>query len=391
MISKTGEVSIRVSREETGVDIKNSLPDDFFRIETKDSSYIVIEKGEKSLILMPKSTLVYSDNNFNLESGYLYTKSRNGSDVNLAISNNTENSAYNISGKSFALYSDSGEISAITHKQALKLKPQASLGINYVLEPYNKTRISPSLTDPITLTDTEKTLLANVSMRLDVEIATELNKNIDRYSFKLLKNTANETSVFRLVHKKPGKNIFIIVPHGNERVGTDVLSNRLNMPIKSGSLTIVPIAVPSAYKGNKRIIENQDINRLFVYRKKDKTDVEKLATAYMKMLKDYKIDVLITLHEGNGFQEFFEDAIIYDDKRLASTASKVVANINKRVEPYKFKFRSMHHPMPTTMTYYAAGKKMDAYGIEITAKMSHDRKFAIMDAILTELFDIYGL
>ena len=105
-----------------------------------------------------------------------------------------------------------------------------------------------------------------------------------------MEGTKNENTIYRVVHPEKGPNIFLIVPHGSERVGTDVAIERINMPIKKGSLTIVPIAVPEAYRKNTRAIEGQDINNRFFDKSISRTDTDKLAKEYMDMLDEYDID-----------------------------------------------------------------------------------------------------
>lgn len=389
VISRQGSASIIVSKENANIDIKNALPNDFFKIETKDSSYIVIDNGKKSIILMPRSKLTFISNNFILETGYIYAKTKHDDKIELKLAG--ANGGYAFSGKSFALVSYDGKSSVLTYENAVKIIPRKSLGISYYLEPYSKTMFIPNLTNPTGITENEKTLIENVSRQLDGEIAAHLNIDISRYSFKIFENTTNEVAIYRVVHPKPGKNIFLIVPHGNERTGTDVAMERMNIPIKSGSLTIVPIAVAETYRKNTRAIEGQDINNRFFVRKSDNTITDKLATKYMKMLKDYDIDVVLTLHEGNGFKEFFGDSIIYDTRKLDDIAVKVLNNINKLIQPYEYKFKQMYYPMPTTITYYAMTLNIEAFGIELTRNLDYDKKRIIMHTILDEFLKIYGL
>ena len=156
--------------------------------------------------------------------------------------------------KSFAVISYDNEVSVITSDNAVKITPEIELGMSYYLEPHHKTSIIPIMNGPYRTTANEKSLIESVSRQLESEVATHLNEDIDRYSFKIMEGTKNETTIYRIVHPQKGPNIFLIVPHGNERVGTDVSMERLNMPIKNGSLTVVPIAVPEAYRLNTREI-----------------------------------------------------------------------------------------------------------------------------------------
>lgn len=389
MISRQGETSIIVNEENSNMDFKNSFPNDYFSISTKESSYLVIDNVEKSIILMPSSKLTFENNKFSLDYGYIYIKTKRNDEVRITLTK--EGKTYNLNGKSFAVISYNENTSVISYDNAVKISPESSLGISYYLEPFNKTSIMPLLNGPYRITENERTLIDNVSRQLEMEVNSHLNEDIERYNFKIMEGDKNETTIYRVVHPKKGPNIFLIVPHGNERVGTDVAMERINMPIKKGSLTIVPIAVPEAYKKNARAIEGLDINNRFFNRKINRSATDKLAKKYMDMLDEYKIDVVLTLHEGNGFKEFFGDSIIYDSRKLDDKVLKVLSNINSRIEPMKFKFKQMYYPMPTTITYYAAKKNIDAFGIELTRNLDYDKKRIIMHTILNEFLKIYEL
>lgn len=389
VISRQGEASVIVNEEHADIDVKKSFPDDYFSISTKEESYLVMDNGEKSIILMPSSKLTYESNNFTLHSGYMYIKSKHNDDIQMTITK--DNRGYDFKGKSFAVVAYDDKISVITYNNAVKITPSSSLGVSYFLEPNHKTSIIPILDGPYRTTENEKSLIESVSRQLEMEVASHLNEDIDRYNFKIMEGTKNENIIYRVVHPEKGPNIFLIVPHGSERVGTDVAMERINMPIKKGSLTIVPIAVPEAYRKNTRAIEGQDINNRFFDKKVSRTDTDKLAKEYMKMLDEYDIDVVLTLHEGNGFKEFFGDSIIYDSRKLDDKVVSVLNNINSRIEPMKFKFRQMYYPMPTTITYYAAKKNIESFGIELTRNLDYDKKRIIMHTILSEFLKIYGM
>ncbi|WP_304331206.1 succinylglutamate desuccinylase/aspartoacylase family protein [Brachyspira innocens] len=389
VISRQGEASVIVNEEHADIDVKKSFPDDYFSISTKEESYLVMDNGEKSIILMPSSKLTYESNNFTLHSGYMYIKSKHNDDINMTITKDER--GYDFKGKSFAVVAYDDKISVITYNNAVKITPSSSLGVSYFLEPNHKTSIIPILDGPYRTTENEKSLIESVSRQLEMEVASHLNEDIDRYNFKIMEGTKNENTIYRVVHPEKGPNIFLIVPHGSERVGTDVAMERINMPIKKGSLTIVPIAVPEAYRKNTRAIEGQDINNRFFDKKVSRTDTDKLAKEYMKMLDEYDIDVVLTLHEGNGFKEFFGDSIIYDSRKLDDKVVSVLNNINSRIEPMKFKFRQMYYPMPTTITYYAAKKNIESFGIELTRNLDYDKKRIIMHTILSEFLKIYGM
>ena len=390
LLSRKGEVSVIVTEDNADIDFRESFPEDYFSITTKEYSYLVIDNGRESLILMPSSKLTYDNSKFTLHEGCMYVKSKHNDEIEMKFSK--DNKSYTVAGKAFTVLSYNDDISILTHTTVAKIIPDDSWGAIYYLEPNRKSTILPSIAGPFNITANEKTLIDTVSRQLESEVNSHLNKDIERYSFKILEGTKNETTIYRLVHPTPGPNVFLIAPHGSERVGTDVAIERINMPIKKGSMTIVPIAVPQAYANNLRAIEGQDINnRFFENKQRIKTYTDRLAQKYMDMLEDYDITLVLTLHEGNGVKEFFGDSIIYDTRKLDNTVSKVLDKINNRIIPMNLKFKQMYYPMPTTLTYYATQKNIDAYGIELTRNLDYDKKRIIMHTILSEFLRIYGM
>ena len=83
VISRQGEASVIVNEEHADIDVKKSFPDDYFSISTKEESYLVMDNGEKSIILMPSSKLTYESNNFTLHSGYMYIKSKHNDNIEM--------------------------------------------------------------------------------------------------------------------------------------------------------------------------------------------------------------------------------------------------------------------------------------------------------------------
>lgn len=389
ILTQEGKISVIVNEKDSILDIKTSLPEKYFVVETKEKSYALIEGEESFILITPLSRLLFKDGSFSLESGYIFMKSKSEKNVKTDIF--LGGMEYKILAQTVAIISHRKEVTILSANTVVEFSEASSHGVKYFLEPNQKAKIIPFLSNPLQTVENEKALIENAKLKIDREIASSIDKVIQRYSFKIFETTKNETEVFRVVHPNKGRNVFLIVPHGDERTGTDVAKDRAVMPIKSGSLTIVPVAVAAAYSNNSRSIEGLDINNRFFKRKKDTTETDKLATKYMKMLKEYDIDLVLTLHEGNGVKEFFGDSIIYDTRKQDYVANKIVTIINKRIEPMHFKFKQMYYPMPTTITYYAMQEGIEAYGIELTRNLDYEKKRAIMHAILEEFFKHYGI
>ena len=389
IIAQNGDVSIDMKNKDVGTSL--DLDASFFEIETSDESYIVFTSDDKIVILMPRSHLVVKNGAFYLNEGYIYFASRHW-DKSIDVECYSKNDVkYSLNSKSFAMSSYDSDLHLYTKSSALKISNTIKFGINYLIEPYNKVKISPILEVPYSLSQKEISNLDRVCSQMMLEFDSYLNKDITRTTIKLFENTKYETEVHRIVHKNPGVNVFIFVPHGDERYSTVAAKMRISEPIISGSLTIVPIALTPAYNNHSRGIGSIDLNRQFKKNMQNKTAIDKVAYKYAKMLDEYDIDLVLALHEGNGKDEFFGDAIVFDKKKYQSKADDIVKKINKKIEPTQFKFKSMLHPMPTTFTYYAAEKGIDAFAIEISHKMPNEKKAIVKNAIIDEFFKIYGL
>ncbi len=409
IISEAENVSIMLgANERLGEDEKNfgaiKLDSNYFEITTS-TEHIVLTDDVKLIVLMPNTRLVVRDNVFYLDKGYAYFETvDNINSIEVLCSNykyrDDSSRIYAINGKSFAITTfisptvssfDSGSLFVHTRSSGVKIADDSSIGISYVVEPYHETQLLPKLESLDGITILESTNLNNAREILLAEFQNHLNKEVQRETITLFKGTRYETDVYRIIHKKKGANVFIFVPHGDERYSTVAALNRIAKPIKAGSITIVPIGLAPAYKNNTRGYAGIDLNRQFGENINQKTDIGKIAYTYAKMLDFYKIDLVITLHEGNGKKEFFGDAIVFDKAEYQSISDEIIAKINTKIEPTKYKFKSMLHPMPTTFTYYAAEKDIPAFCIEISGYMPEHRRAIIKNAIIDEFFKMYGL
>ncbi len=411
IISEPIDVSISLSGNETlGDDEKKfgtiRLDSKYFEISTSDNHVLLIDNDNSKLILvMPNSKIVVKDNVFYLDNGYVYFEAmENINSIEVRCSNSKYSGGkykYTLNGKSFAITTDiSPTISSIsgsqslfvhTRNNAIRIEDSSFLGINYLVEPYHETQLLPKLESLSGITMLEARNLDNAKSLLFTEFENHLNKEVQRETITLFRGTKYETDIYRIVHKNKGTNVFIFVPHGDERYSTVAALERIAKPIKAGSITIVPIGLTPAYNNHSRGFGGIDLNRQFGENINRNTDIGKVAYTYAKMLEYYRIDLVITLHEGNGKKEFFEDAIVFDKAKYQATSDMIVEKINKKIEPTKYKFKSMLHPMPTTFTYYAAERDIDAFAIEVSGYMPEHRRSAIKNAIIDEFFKMYGL
>lgn len=386
IITQEGDVYIETS--DVGSLYKaDKIPVSRCTIITYEDSFIVMKLDNEIIIVLPKTKVDIVAGAFHLAKGFFYVESENGTKIKIE-----DGGKYSIlEGSSFCVYKSENGVYVSAYSSAMRIRTD-TVGINYLVPCYNKLKIFPSLSIPESMNLGEIENAKEIKAALSKEVKEHLNKSVKRESFKIFANTAYETIVYRVVHEKKGKNVFIFVPHGDERAAVNAAINRIMEPIISGSITIVPIALTPAYENNTRGVGNKDLNRQFKPNMtKGKSMIEKIAYKYASMLTEYKIDLVITLHEGNGVNEKFKDAIVYDKKEFTSIATQVVSNINKRIEPTKYKFKTMLYPMPDTFTYYAASKGIKSFGVEITRNLPDDIKVLIKNAIIDEFLKLYGL
>ena len=85
IISRQGETSIIVNEENSNMDFKKSFPNDYFSVSTKESSYLVLDNSQKSIILMPSAKLTFENDRFTLNYGYMYIKTKHNDDIQIIL------------------------------------------------------------------------------------------------------------------------------------------------------------------------------------------------------------------------------------------------------------------------------------------------------------------
>ena len=114
--------------------------------------------------------------------------------------------------------------------------------------------------------------------------------------------------------------------HGDEPSGSKAVELYKNVSIKSGTLILVPRTNAYALSKNKRYIY-QDMNRLFGVNQYN--GYESLVVEKLKMLIQ-KSDMLINLHEGEGF--FSENSKKYGQSIVIDAESAYLKKSNKNMD-----------------------------------------------------------
>lgn len=395
-LGKDGAVSVTVHHA-TRIDIMEGIPKNSFTIKTGTNAYIALITDEASYFLAANSEFTYTKGVHRLDAGMLFVRTEQKTPVEFQFSVD-KRYQYTIQGRSFVLIKGNKSHLA-TLRHGIYVSKKGDLPLDYILETYQRSSMSDGLTIPETLDARTHAVLSAMETALEQKRAEYLSRNIRRYQYTLFKGTPYETPAYRIVHRTPGTNVFVMAPHGDERSAGIVASDIGNIVIRSGSITTIPNPVAPAGKAGARFVI-EDLNRKFYDRTFSvlESDIDKIARTYQDMLKEYQIHLVLNLHEGHGWhitdksdKEKYGQTIVYDFERFIPTVARVVEHINQRIEVSDLHFTPMYKPMPKTLTYYAAQKGIDAYGIELHRDITLAKKVVMMRAIVEEFLEVYGL
>jgi predicted deacylase len=179
----------------------------------------------------------------------------------------------------------------------------------------------------------------------------------------LLEGTGRSTPVHVLTAPAPGPAVMVVGGvHGDERAGILAAERALELPIRKGTLVVVPRANRQAVEAGLRAIPGQgNLNRMFP----DGIgggDLGGLAEALFSLLKKHRVELLIDLHESEEFQSLSvkglgQTVIFFPNDRSLLTAHNVVETINAGIEESTHKF-SLESPPVEGSLVRAAGREL---------------------------------
>ncbi|MEK6795084.1 MAG: hypothetical protein AABZ39_09920 [Spirochaetota bacterium] len=394
-LGQQGEISITV-HQSTSIDITEGIPRTSFQIRTGTNAYIALITDEASYFLGENTVFNYAKGVHRLDAGILIIRSEGKAAHEFQFSVD-KRYTYTIRGRSFILVKGT-KSHLVTLRNGVYVSKKGDLPLDYILETYQRSSMSDGLTIPESIDARTHTVLSAMEIILEQKRADYLSRNIRRYTYTIFKGTQYETPVYRVVHRTPGTNVFVMAPHADERAASIVAADIGNIVIRSGSITTIPSPVaPAAKIGERYVIE--DLNRKFYDRKIRmlENEIDKIAIKYQDMLNEYQIHLVLNLHEGFGWhiadkdKEKYGQTIVYDFERFTPTVARVLEHINRRIEVSDLQFSPLLKPMPNTLTYYAAQKNIDAYGIELHRDITLEKKIIMMRAIVEEFLEVYGL
>lgn len=138
--------------------------------------------------------------------------------------------------------------------------------------------------------------------------------------------------------------------HGNEPAGYKAAHLIKNYSVKKGTLLVIPEANRIAVQNKTRTAPGVgDLNRSFPKTSSDKPD-DPLARAIWQVVKDYRVDYLIDLHEGYKYHlqtpsSWGQTVIYYPNKDTKALADRMVSALNKSISTPSKRFSTVRYPL----------------------------------------------
>jgi predicted deacylase len=166
----------------------------------------------------------------------------------------------------------------------------------------------------------------------------------------LAAGTQYATDMYIIKSGKPGPvAMFVGGMHGDGIAGVKAAMELTDILPEKGTLLVLPEANKLAVNLNKRMVPGgDDLNRVF-----PKTSQEvpgnALAKAIYNAVKQYNVNWLIDLHEGNEFSTVGtgnsgQSLIFHPDTNVSSLANKIVNTLNNDISNSKEQFSLLRYP-----------------------------------------------
>ncbi len=194
-------------------------------------------------------------------------------------------------------------------------------------------------------------------------------------AFVLLPGSPYATEVYITAGAAPGPAAIVLGGvHGNEPAGAAAAETISHLAVTKGTLIVVPRVNKLALAAGLRTLsEIGDINRAYPGRA-DGTPAERIAAAVEALAKEYRVSLLIDLHEARTFHRLDHTSLgqmvlFAANDRSAEMALAAIDEVNGTiVEPVK-KFTFGAHPIPGSAAYYAGNVLgLAAFTVETSGK-----------------------
>ncbi len=232
------------------------------------------------------------------------------------------------------------------------------LGVNgFIFETCKKQALSTRMNYNLKATDL---LLAELGMKSNPSQET-------REKVVLAKGTKYATDLYIIDSGKPGPVVMVIGGiHGNETAGYKAAHQVKDLTIKKGKLLVLPDANKRAVEADRRYVKGEgDLNRDFP-RTSSQSGDNKLARAIYQVVKDYKVDWLMDMHEGYDYYKnkstdsVGQTLIYYPANSTRYTVDDIVADLNKNISSSYRQFTLLRYPVKGSLAR-SAGQFLDVH------------------------------
>jgi succinylglutamate desuccinylase len=172
--------------------------------------------------------------------------------------------------------------------------------------------------------------------------------------------TKYATELYVIESGVPGPVVMVVGGiHGNETAGYKAAAKVKDYSIKKGTLLVIPQANKRAVAAHTRDIGGADLNRDFPTSKSDKPD-NTLSTAIFNVVKNYKVDWLMDMHEGTNYEKIKssdsvgQSIIYYPDTQTKTIATKIVNSLNAGIKTSYKDFSLLRYPVSGSLASASA-------------------------------------
>lgn len=169
------------------------------------------------------------------------------------------------------------------------------------------------------------------------------------------------TELYVIESGKPGPVVLIVGGvHGNETAGYKAARQLCSFRPDKGTLLVIPEANKLAIAAKKRVAGGQaDLNRSFPTTKNGSaTGV--LAKSILQVIKDYKVDWVMDMHEGINYSKLASSSsvgqslIYYPDADTKTLAASIVNLLNTSISTSSKEFSLLKYPANGSIARAAA-------------------------------------
>lgn len=203
-------------------------------------------------------------------------------------------------------------------------------------------------------------LVTGCSSNIGRESQTKtVGQNLKTATVELAAGTPYATMAYIYQSNNPGPAVMVVGGiHGNEPAGAMAAQKFCDPPLRKGTLIVIPKANIVALENDIRTLpEIGDLNRAYPG-KKEGTPADRITYNIVELMKKYKVNMVLDLHEGYAFnavdqKSVGETILPGTDDTSVMLAMDAVEFINRQITDTKKKFSVLANPIAGSTAHYA--------------------------------------